>query len=54
MVSVIVLTHTVESSNKSPNVIKQQVIPSSYKLVLFDVKSFFTNVPSGRTIDTIL
>ena len=34
--------------------IKQQVIPSSYKLVSFDVKSLFTNVPLDRTIDIIL
>ena len=34
--------------------IKQQVIPSSYKLVSFDVKSLFTNVPLYRTIDIIL
>ena len=34
--------YTVESSNKFVNVIKQQVIPSSYKLVSFDVKSLFT------------
>ena len=34
--------------------IKQQVIPSSYKLVSFDVKSLFTNVPLDRTIDIVL
>ena len=34
--------------------IKQQVIPSSNKLVSFDVKSLFTNVPLDRTIDIIL
>ena len=34
--------------------IKQQVIPSSYKLVSFDVKSLFTNVPLDRTTDIIL
>ena len=45
---------TVESSNKFVNVIKQQVIPSSYKLVSFDVKFLFTNVPLDRTIDIIL
>ena len=33
--------------------IKQQVIPSSYKLVSFDVKSLFANVPLDRTIDII-
>ena len=33
--------YTAESSNKFVNVIKQQVIPSSYKLVSFDVKSLF-------------
>ena len=46
--------YTVESSNKFVNVIKQQVIPSSYKLVSFDVKSLFTNVLLDRTIDIIL
>ena len=44
----------VESSNKFVNVIKQQVIPSSYKLVSFDVKPVFKNVPLDRTIDIIL
>ena len=34
--------------------IKQQVAPSSYKLVSFDVKSLFTNVPLDKTIDIIL
>ena len=46
--------YTAESSNKFVNVIKEQVIPSSYKLVSFDVKSLFTNVPLDRTIDIIL
>ena len=46
--------YTVESSNKFVNVIKQQVIPSSYKLVSFDVKYLFTSVPSDRTIEIIL
>ena len=37
--------YTIESSNKFVNVIKQQVIPNSYKVLLsFDVKSLFTNV----------
>ena len=34
--------------------IKQQVAPSSYKLVSFDVNSLFTNVPLDKTIDIIL
>ena len=46
--------YTVEGSNKFVNVIKQQVVPSSYKLVSFDVKSLFTNVLLDRTIDIIL
>ena len=46
--------YTVEGSNKLVNVIKQQVIPSGYKAVSFDVKSLFTNVPLDRTIDIIL
>ena len=37
--------YTIESSNKFVNVIKQQVIPNSYKVLLsFDVKSLFTDV----------
>ena len=44
----------IQYSNKFVNVIKQQVIPSSYKLVSFDVKSLFTNVPLDRSIDIIL
>ena len=46
--------YAVESSNKLVNFIKQQVIPSSCKLVSFNVKSLFTNVPLDRTIDIIL
>ena len=46
--------YIVESSNKFVNVIKQQVISSSYKLVSFDVKSLFTKIPLDRTIDIIL
>ena len=46
--------YTAESSNKFVNVIKEQVIPSSYKLVSINVKSLFTNVPLDRTIDIIL
>ena len=46
--------YTVEGSNKLVNVIKQQVIPSGYKVVSFDVKSLFTNVPLDRAIDIIL
>ena len=34
--------------------IKQQVIPRSYKLISFDVKSLFANVTLDRTIDIIL
>ena len=44
------ISASVEGSNKFVNVIKQQVIPSSYKLVSFDVKCLFTN----KTIDIIL
>ena len=46
--------HIVESSNKFVNVIKQQVIPSSYKLVSFDLKSLFKKIPLCRTNDIIL
>ena len=46
--------YTGSNSNKLVNVIKQQVIPSGYKPVSFDVKSLFTNVPLDRKIDIIL
>ena len=46
--------YTAKSSNEFVNVIRQQVIPNFYKLVSFDVKSLFTNVPLDRTIDIIL
>ena len=44
---------TIYCRNKFVNIIKQQVIPSSYKLASFDVKSLFTNVPLDRIIDII-
>ena len=47
--------YTVESSIKFAYVVKQHVIPSFiYKLVLFDIKSLFPNLPLDRTIDIIL
>ena len=35
------LQYTIEGSDKFVNMIKQQVIPSSYKLVSFDIKYLF-------------
>ena len=32
---------------------KQETVPDAYKMVSFDVKSLFTNVPSVKTIDRI-
>ena len=46
--------YTVESNNTFINVIRQQVIPSSYKLVSFDVKPLFTNALLDWTTDIIL
>ena len=34
--------------------IKQETVPDGYKMVSFDVKSLFTNLPSERTIDITL
>ena len=45
---------TVESINTFANIIKQKSIPSGYKLVSFDVKSLFTNVPLDRIIEITL
>ena len=36
------------------NQVKGQRIPEGYKIVSFDVKSLFTNVPLNETIDIIL
>ena len=33
---------------------KQESIPTGFKLVLFDVKSLFTNLPLDQTIKTAL
>ena len=33
---------------------KQECIPTGFKLVLFDVKSLFTNLPLDQTIQTAL
>ena len=46
--------YTVESNNTFVNVIRQQVIPSSYKLVSFNVKPLFTNALLDWTTDIIL
>ena len=34
--------------------IKTEKVPDGYQMVLFDVKSLFTNVPLERTIQVVL
>ena len=46
--------YTVSSSKEFTEIIKLKSIPHNYKLVSFDVKSLFTNVPLDSTIDIIL
>ena len=46
--------YTVSSSKKFTEIIKLKSIPDNYKLVLFEVKSLFMNVPLDSTIDFIL
>ena len=45
---------TVSSSKEFTEIIKLKSIPDNYKLVSFDVKSLFTNVPMDSTIIIIL
>ena len=46
--------HTVPNSKKLVEETKEERIPIGYKMILFDVKSLFTNVPLDETIETIL
>ena len=46
--------HTVRSIKDFIQNIKRENIPTGYKMVSFDVKSLFTNVPLDRTINIIL
>ena len=34
--------------------LREEIIPAGYKIISFDVKSLFTNVPLDKTIDYIL
>ena len=46
--------YTVSSSKEFTEIIKLKSIPDNYKLVSFDVKSLFMNVPLDSTIHIIL
>ena len=46
--------HNVRSTKDFIQNIKRKNIPTGYKMVSFDVKSLFTNVPLDRTINIIL
>ena len=46
--------HTVPNSKEFVEKIKEERIPIGYKMISFDVKSLFTNVPLDETIETIL
>ena len=46
--------HTVSNSKEFVEKIKEERIPIGYKMISFDVKSLFTNVPLDQTIETIL
>ena len=46
--------HTVPNSKKFVEKIKEERIPIGYKMISFDAKSLFTNVPLDETIETIL
>ena len=46
--------HNVRSTKDFIQNIKRENIPTSYKMVSFDVKSLFTDVPLDRTINIIL
>ena len=45
---------TIQSSRDFVNAIKSKTVSAGYKLVSFDVKSLFTNVPLDTTIKIIL
>ena len=46
--------HTLLNSKEFVERIKAERIPSGYKIISFDVKSLFTNVPLDKTIQIIL
>ena len=46
--------HNIKSTKDFIWQIKKEPIPAGYEMVSFDVKSLFTNVPLGRTINIIL
>ena len=46
--------HTVPNSKEFVEKIKKERIPIGHKMISFDVKSLFTNVPLDETIETIL
>ena len=46
--------YTIDSTKHFMEKIKQETIPDSYKMVSFDVKSFFTNVPLEKNINITL
>ena len=46
--------YTTDSTKHFLEKIKQETVPDGYKMVSFDVKSLFTNLPSEKTIDITL
>ena len=46
--------YTINSTNDFVNKMKDEEVPTGYKLVSFDVTSLFTNVPLDHTINLIL
>ena len=46
--------HTVLNSKEFTEKIKAERVSIGYKMISFDVKSLFTNVPLDETIETIL
>ena len=48
------LCGNIRSTKDFIQIIKRENIPTGYKMVSFDVKSLFTNVPLDRTINIIL
>ena len=46
--------YTISSSEEFTKLFKLKSIPDNYKLVSFDIKLLFTNVPLDSSIDTIL
>ena len=46
--------YTIKSTRHFMEIIKHKKVPEGFQMVLFDVKSRFTNVPLEMTIDIIL